>query len=419
MIQSSNRMSALSYELRGHLPRLADKLERQGHDVIRLHLGDPAAHGIPAPAVVLDAVRHNLSHAHGYSPTQGLVQARAAVAAHYRDQGIRGLDEDDIYLGNGVSELALLALQALLNPGDEVLLPTPGYPLWAAAVNLVGGTPVHYRCDEQAGWLPDPAELHALVSPRTVAVVVNTPHNPTGAVWPASALDAVADLAHRHQLLVMSDEIYAHILYGAQHTAMASRAPDLPCLTFGGLSKSCCIPGLRAGWVAVSGPRSATHAYRKALTLIASLRLCPNTPAQHAIVPALHHVKQIEDHLTGPGGALRQRHDAAWEALSSIEEIACTRPGGAFYLFARINSPSALSDSDFAEKLLRDHGVLVAPGSTFHHRGTGHLRISTLAPPEELKEALHRLAQHVASPGDGFTWPGRRRAPFGPARAAG
>ncbi|MEU7581416.1 aminotransferase class I/II-fold pyridoxal phosphate-dependent enzyme [Streptomyces sp. NPDC041068] len=393
MLQPATHLSHLSYELRGALPRLADELERQGRHVIRLHLGDPAAHGITAPRAVTDAVRHHLTASCGYGPAQGLPEARAAVAAYYRDRGLTTLEPRDIHLGNGVSELILLALQALLNPGDEVLLPTPGYPLWAAAVHLAGGTPVHYRCDEHADWLPDLADLRAKTSDHTVALVANTPHNPTGAVWPADILHVFADIARQRQLLLLSDEIYAHIVYDTQHTTLAGLAPDLPCLTFGGLSKTHCVPGFRAGWMALSGPHSTTRAYSEAVTLLASLRLCPNTPAQHAIAPALSRIHQTETHLTGPGGILRRRHDAAWEALHDIPGISCTRPHGAFYLFPRI--PQGGHDSTFAHTLLREHGVLVAPGSGFHHTETDHIRLSTLADTQQFKEAMHRVAHHV------------------------
>ncbi|WP_055567371.1 aminotransferase class I/II-fold pyridoxal phosphate-dependent enzyme [Streptomyces atriruber] len=395
MLQPATRLSHLSYELRGALPRLADELEQQGRDIIRLHLGDPAAHGITPPPAVTDTVRHHLTASCGYGPTQGLPEARSAIASYYRDRGLTALEPHDIHIGNGVSELVLLALQALLNPGDEVLLPSPGYPLWAAAVQLAGGTPVFYRCDEHSGWLPDVADLRSKISDRAVALVANSPHNPTGAVWPIEILRTFTDIARHRRLVLLSDEIYAHIVYDAQHTVLARLAPDLPCLTFGGLSKTHCVPGFRVGWMALTGPHSATHAYAEAVTLLASLRLCPSTPAQHGIGPALRHIHRTETHLTGPGGILRQRHEDAWEALHGIPGMSCARPQGAFYLFPRV--PPGHRDSTFARTLLREHGVLVAPGSDFRWDAADHVRISTLAAPQQLKEAVHRIAHHAAT----------------------
>jgi alanine-synthesizing transaminase len=227
LLKPATRLAGLSYGLRGTLPQLADDLEQRGHSIIRLHLGDPGAHHIPAPPVVLDAIRRSLHDSCGYSPTQGLPVARNAIASYYHDRGL-ALTPADILMGNGVSELVLLALQALLNPGDEVLVPTPGYPLWPAAIHLAGGTPIPYHCDEQAGWQPDPDHLTSQISPRTVALVANTPHNPTGAVWGAAVLRMLAEIARRHRLVLMSDEIYAHIVHDTKHTILATPPPTCP-----------------------------------------------------------------------------------------------------------------------------------------------------------------------------------------------
>ncbi len=399
MLKPATRLAGLSYGLRGALPQLADDLEQRGRSIIRLHLGDPGAHRIPAPPVVLDAIQRCLHDSCSYSPTQGLPAARTAIASYYQDSGL-ALTPADILLGNGVSELVLLALQALLNPGDEVLVPTPGYPLWPAAIHLAGGTPIPYRCDEQAGWQPDPDHLTSQISPRTVALVANTPHNPTGAIWGAAVLRVLANIARRHRLVLMSDEIYAHIVYDTKHTILATLAPDLPCVTFNGLSKTCCIPGFRSAWMAVSGPRTTTRAYTQAVTQLASLRLCPNVPAQHAITPALHHIHNIETSLTGPAGPLRQRHDAAWEALSGIPGLSCVRPQGAFYLFPRIPygvDDRSDHDNTVAHELLHDYGVLISPGSDFHHGRNDHIRLCTLADPFQLKEAMTRIASYFAA----------------------
>ncbi|WP_055701955.1 MULTISPECIES: aminotransferase class I/II-fold pyridoxal phosphate-dependent enzyme [Streptomyces] len=394
MIKPSDRLTGLSYGLRGPLPQLADTLEQQGRPIIRLHLGDPAAHGLPAPPHVLDAVKHALEHSRAYTDAQGLTAARDAIAAYYHHRGL-ALHPSDIHLGNGVSELVPLALQAFLNPGDEVLLPSPGYPLWAASVQLVGGVPVYYRCDERRGWQPDPDHLRAHITAKTVALVTNTPHNPTGAVWDPATLRALADIARSRELLLMADEIYAHLTYDAEHTVLATLAPDLPCVTFSGLSKICCVPGFRSAWMAVSGPRAATRAYTEAITQLASLRLCPNVPAQHAIPPALAHIHQTQNDLAGPAGPLRKRLDTAWEALSRIPQLTCVRPRGAFYLFPRISAATAPPrDITLADTLLRDHGVLVAPGNDFHLTSGDHIRLSALADAATINEAMTRIAHY-------------------------
>ncbi|OPC76997.1 hypothetical protein B4N89_41165 [Embleya scabrispora] len=395
-LKTAARISTISYDIRGPLAALADELEAEGRDIIRLHLGDPAEHGVAAPAAVLDAVRRNLDASCGYAHSQGIPQARDAVTAYYRDRGIDDIDPDDVTLGNGVSELVQVALHALLDPGDQVLLPAPGYPLWAAAVTLAGGTPVHYRCDENADWIPDLADLSARTGPRTVALVVNSPHNPTGAVWPAPVLHAMVEHARAHGLTLLSDEIYAHILYDAPHTVLAGLAPDLACLTFGGLSKTHRVPGFRVGWMLLTGPRRHTAEYARALHLIASLRLCPNVPAQHAIVPALRDIEQTARELTGPGGVLRERHRSAWRALRGLPDVGCVRPRGAFYLFPRL--PPGRRDGPFARELLRTQGVLVAPGSGLHHPKGDHIRLTSLAEPARFAEAVTRIGLHLASP---------------------
>ncbi|ATL33015.1 Aspartate aminotransferase [Streptomyces formicae] len=254
---------------------------------------------------------------------------------------------------------------------------------------------MYYRCDERQGWQPDADHLRDRITARTVALVTNTPHNPTGAVWNAATLRTLADIARSRELLLMAEEIYAHITYDAEHTVLAALAPDVPCVTFSGLSKICCIPGFRSAWMAVSGPRAATHAYTEAVTQLASLRLCPNVPAQHAIPPALASIHRTQNDLTGHAGPLRERLNTAWEALSDIPTLTCARPRGAFYLFPCITSAAALPhDSTVADTLLRDHGVLVAPGSDFHLTSGDHIRLSALAEPATIDEAMERIAHH-------------------------
>ncbi|MFF3272755.1 aminotransferase class I/II-fold pyridoxal phosphate-dependent enzyme [Streptomyces chrestomyceticus] len=383
------------YDLRGPLAERAADLRAQGHDIIDLHLGDPAAHGLDAPDAVLRAAAEGLHRASAYSDERGLPAAREAIADHYRQAGLVHAAADRVFLGNGVSELASLSLQALLDPGDTLLVPAPGYPLWPACATLIGATPVPYRCREDTAWAPDPDELAARAGPRTRAIVVINPGNPTGAHWPPAVLESIADLARRRHLMLLSDEIYAELCYpGTEHIPLAALAPDVPCLTFGGLSKYCRLPGYRAGWAVASGPRPATADYLQALTQLASLRMCPNVPAQHAIPTALSpDVLASTRQATTPGGTLTLRRDALHNALTLHPGIRCTRPDGAFYTFPRLPLPPDVGDEAFTRYLLEHHHVLATPGAQFDPPGSSHIRLSALAPPETLDVAAQRIHQ--------------------------
>ena len=311
-LSQSAKLSGVSYDIRGPVMEEAKRLEDAGHRILKLNIGNPAAFGLTAPdEILLDVVR-NLPAAEGYSDSRGLLSARIAVVQHYQQRGLPELDDvDSIWLGNGVSELIMMSLQAMLNDGDEVLVPSPDFPLWTAATLLSGGVAVHYRCDETEGWLPDLDDIAAKVTDRTKAIVVISPNNPTGAVYPLSTLEGIAEIARRHQLVVCSDEIYDKILYdGAEHHSMAAVAPDLFTLTFNGLSKAYRLAGFRAGWLLVTGPKRGAECYLEGLSVMANLRLCANVPAQHAIQTALGGRQSIVD-LVLPGGRLLEQRDAA------------------------------------------------------------------------------------------------------------
>ncbi|MGN6610375.1 MAG: pyridoxal phosphate-dependent aminotransferase, partial [Angustibacter sp.] len=313
--------------------------------------------------------------------------------------GVAGIDVDDVYLGNGVSELIVMALQALLDNGDEVLIPAPDYPLWTAAVSLAGGRPVHYLCDESAGWQPDLDDLVGKVTERTKAIVVINPNNPTGAVYGTQVLEGIADVARRHGLMLLSDEIYDQILYGdATHTATAAIAPDVLCLTFNGLSKAYRLAGFRSGWLVVSGPTSEARSYIEGLTILANMRLCANVPAQHAIATALGGRHGL-DELVLPGGRLREQRDTALRLLAEIPGVSCTEPDGALYLVPRLDPEvyDVKDDQQLVLELLREQHLLLVQGTGFNWPDPDHLRIVTLPHVDDLTEAIGRLGEFLAA----------------------
>ena len=335
--RQSSKLAGVSYEIRGPVMEHANELERAGHSVLRLNIGNPAAFGFEAPEEILQDIIRNLPAAHGYSDSRGLLTARRAVVQHYQNLGLADIDVDDVFLGNGVSELASMAVQALLDDGDEVLIPAPDFPLWTAVTTLAGGKAVHYLCDEGADWLPDLADMAAKITSRTRAVVIINPNNPTGAVYPRDLLEGILDLARRHHLLVIADEIYDKILYDdAVHHCAATLAPDLVCLTLNGLSKAYRVAGFRSGWLLVSGPRQHAKNYLEGLATLAATRLCPNVPGQYAIQAALGGRQSITD-LVLPGGRLREQRDRAWERLNEIPGVSCVKPQGALYAFPRLD----------------------------------------------------------------------------------
>jgi alanine-synthesizing transaminase len=398
-LRQSEKLQGVAYDVRGPLLDEAARMEADGHRILKLNIGNPAPFGFEAPEEILQAVTRNLSTAQGYSESKGLYSARTAVEQYYQLHGIDDVGVDDIYLGNGVSELISMTLQALLNDGDEVLIPAPDYPLWTAVTSLCGGKAVHYRCDEQADWLPDLDDLAAKVSDRTKALVVINPNNPTGAVYPRETIEALVEFARQHDLVVLSDEIYDKILYdGATHTVLASLAPDVFCLTFGGLSKSYRVAGFRAGWVVVSGPKEHAQSYIAGLSVLANMRLCPNVPSQHAIQTALGGYQSIND-LILPGGRLLAQRDAAWELLNAIPGVSCTKPKGALYVFPRLDPEvyPIVDDERMALDLLRAEQILVTHGRGFNWPDPDHLRIVTLPSVEILTDAITRFGDFLST----------------------
>jgi alanine-synthesizing transaminase len=398
MVSQASRLKDVRYDIRGPVLRRARQLEADGHQILKLNLGNPAPFGLSAPEAVLRDVVHTIRHAQGYSDARGIYPARLAVAESFQGKGVSGVGPDDVFLGNGVSELIVMALQGLLDTGDEVLIPSPDYPLWTGAVGLCGGRAVHYRCDEQAGWAPDLGHVAEQISPRTRALVIINPNNPTGAVYSRATLLGLLDLARRHGLLVLTDEIYDQILYeDAVHECAAALAPDLLVLTLGGLSKTYRLAGFRSGWLVVSGPRRDAAEYLEGLELLANMRMCPNVPAQHAIAPALGGRNSIAS-LLQPGGRLREQRDHAWRKMNGIPGVDCVKPAGALYLFPRLDPDvyKIADDERMVIDLLEQQHLLVTHGTGFNLPTADHLRLVFLAPVDVLDDAIGRLGRFLA-----------------------
>src|SRR5690606_6943032 len=333
----SGKLTNVCYDISGPVLKRAKQLEAEGHNVLKLHIGNPAPFGFEAPPELLQDMIRNLPEAHGYSDSKGILPARRAIVQRFEDNGVSGVDVEDVYLGNGVSELIVMTLQALLNDGDEVLIPAPDYPLWTASVSLCGGTPVHYLCDENDGWQPSLDDIESKISDRTRAIVVINPNNPTGAVYSRDVLTRIVEVARRRDLLIFADEIHDRVLYDdAEHVPIASLAPDLLCLTFGGLSKNYRVAGFRSGWVVLSGPKQHAESYIEGLDILANMRLCPNVPGQHAIQAALGGYQSIDD-LVLPTGRLGEQRDRAWKLLNDLPGVSCVKPQGAVYVFPRLD----------------------------------------------------------------------------------
>ena len=399
MVSQASRLADVRYDIRGPVLRRARELEAAGHEILKLNLGNPAPFGMMAPDAVIHEVQAKVADSQGYSDARGIAPAREAVARHYQRIGVAGVNPDEVYLGNGVSELIVMALQALLNPGDEVLVPSPDYPLWTGAVSLCGGRAMHYRCAEDLDWNPDIEHVASQVSDKTRAIVIINPNNPTGAVYSKETLEGLLDIARRHNLLVLTDEIYDQILYdGAEHYCAAALAPDLPVLTLGGMSKTYRLAGFRSGWLVVSGPREPVAEYLEGLELLANMRMCPNVPAQHAIPAALDGRLDITP-LLRPGGRLRDQRDRAWRLLTAIPGVDCYKPAGALYLFPRLDPEvhKIVDDQRMCIDLLEQQYLLLTHGTGFNLPSTDHLRIVFLAPVEALEDAVGRLGTFLAS----------------------
>ncbi|UOR01210.1 pyridoxal phosphate-dependent aminotransferase [Leucobacter allii] len=399
-ITQSSKLKGVRYDVRGPILQEAERLERAGHEILKLNIGNPAPFGFAAPPEIVEELRATVASAQGYSDSRGILPAREAVARVYTEEGVAGVGPEQVLIGNGVSELISLVLQALVDDGDEILVPSPDYPLWTAQVTLSGGRAVHYPCDEANGWMPDLEAIERLVTPRTKGIVLINPNNPTGAVYSAELVRGFAALAERHGLVLMSDEIYDRILYdGARHEHAALHVRETLCLTFSGLSKAQRVAGYRAGWLVISGDRAVAGDFLEGLTLLANMRMCANVPAQHAIPVALDPASRWSGiaELCAPGGRLREQRDVAHRLLTAIPGVSCALPGGAMYLFPRLD-PEAYpiaDDQAFVIELLRATRVLVTNGRGFNLTTPDHLRFVTLPAVPVLTEAIGRIAEHL------------------------
>jgi len=398
VVEQATRLADVRYDIRGPVLRRAGELEAQGHEIIKLNIGNPAPFGLFSPDAVIEHVTAAVAGSQGYSDARGILEAREAVQRYYQRRGVGGVSVDNVYLGNGVSELIVMSLQALLNPGDEVLVPAPDYPLWTGAVSLCGGRAVHYRCAEDLNWNPDVEHVASLVTEKTRALVIINPNNPTGAVYSRETLEQLLQIARENDLLVLADEIYDQILYdGAVHHHVAALAPDLPILTLGGMSKTYRLAGFRSGWLAVTGPREPIAEYLEGLELLGNMRMCPNVPAQHAISAALDGGIDITP-LLQPGGRLRDQRDQAWQMLTAIPGVDCYQPAGALYLFPRLDPEvhKISDDQKMCIDFLEQQHVLLTHGTGFNLSSTDHVRMVFLAPVDVLADAINRLGTFLS-----------------------
>ena len=396
-VLKSAKLANVCYDIRGPVLARSKQMEDEGQRITKLNIGNPAPFGFLAPEELVQDVIRNLPEASGYCDSKGLFAARKAVMHYTQQKQIRGIQVEDIYIGNGVSELIVMALQALLNNGDEVLIPAPDYPLWTAAVSLSGGIPRHYLCDEQADWLPDLDDLRGKITPNTRALVIINPNNPTGALYSVELLRELVEIARQHQLIIYADEIYDKVLYdGNRHTSIASLTEDVLCLTFNGLSKNYRACGYRAGWMIVSGEQSHARDYIEGLTILSSMRLCANLPAQYAIQTALGGYQSIDD-LVLPTGRLGKQRDVAFELLNALPGVSCVKPKAALYLFPRLDLhryPIA-DDQQFVLDLLLEEKVLLVQGSGFNWPHPDHLRIVFLPHEDDLTDAIERFGRFL------------------------
>lgn len=396
-IRKSEKLNNVCYDIRGPVLTEAKRLEEEGHKIIKLNIGNPAPFGFEAPDEIIQDMIINLPSSQGYSDSKGVYPARKAVMHYCQEKEIDGVTIEDIYLGNGVSELIVMSMQALLNDGDEMLVPSPDYPLWTAAVSLSGGKTVHYICDEASQWYPDIADIEAKISDKTRGIVVINPNNPTGAVYPLEILDNIIQLARKHNLIIFSDEIYDKIVYDdAKHISLASLAKDVLFVTFNGLSKTYRVAGFRSGWMVISGLKRKATDFIEGIDILANMRLCANVPAQHAIQTALGGYQTIDD-LIRPGGRLLKQRDRAFEMINAIPGLSCVKPMGALYLFPRID-PKIVpieDDEQFILDLLLETKVLLVQGTAFNLPTTDHFRIVFLPHSDKLETAIEKIGQFL------------------------
>jgi alanine-synthesizing transaminase len=396
-ILKSLKLNNVCYDIRGPVLQRAKQMEDEGHKIIKLNIGNLAAFGFDAPEEIQQDMIRNLPNSAGYSDSKGIFTARKAIMHYTQEKRVKGVTLDDIYVGNGVSELIVMAMNALLNTGDEVLVPAPDYPLWTAAVSLSGGTPVHYVCDEGAGWLPDLDDIRRKINPNTRAIVLINPNNPTGALYPDDLLKEIVEIARQHSLIVYADEVYDKVLYdGVTHTSIASLSEDVLTITFNGLSKNYRSCGYRAGWLVVSGDKRRAKDYIEGLDMLASMRLCANVPGQWAIQTALGGYQSIND-LVAPGGRMRRQRDLAHELITSIPGVSCVLPKATLYMFPKLDPKMypVADDQQFISELLQEEKVLLVQGTGFNWIEPDHFRIVFLPNADDLTEAISRIARFL------------------------
>ena len=398
-IGMSSKLDNVCYDIRGPVLKHAKRMEEEGNKILKLNIGNPAPFGFDAPDEILVDVIRNLPTSQGYCDSKGIYSARKAVVQYYQKKGIRSLDVEDVYIGNGASELIVMSMQALLNNGDEMLVPAPDYPLWTAAVSLAGGNAVHYLCDEQADWLPSLDDIKKKISKRTRGIVLINPNNPTGAVYSRDFLLEIVEIARQNNLIIFADEIYDKILYdGATHTSVATLADDILVMTFNGLSKAYRVCGFRGGWMFLTGPKHLASGFIAGLDILASMRLCANVPMQHAIQTALGGYQSINE-LILPGGRLLEQRDRAWEMINQIPGVSCVKPKGAMYLFPKLDKKkfNLKDDQKLVEDFLVQEKVLLVQGTGFNWPEPDHVRIVTLPHVETLEVAISRFERFLSN----------------------
>ena len=397
--KKSSKLDNVLYDVRGPVVDEAARMEAEGQRILKLNIGNPAPFGFRTPDEVVQDMRYQLPECEGYSDSRGLFSARKAIMQYAQIKGLPNVQMEGIYTGNGVSELINLCMQALLDNGDEILIPSPDYPLWTACATLAGGTPVHYLCDEQAEWYPDMDDIRARVTPRTKAIVIINPNNPTGALYPREVLQEIVEIARENQLMILSDEIYDRLVMdGLEHVSIASLAPDLPCVTFSGLSKSHMIAGYRIGWMVLSGNKRCMHDFMLGVNMLSNMRLCSNVPAQSIVQTALWGHQSVNDYIV-PGGRIYEQRDCAYKGLNEIDGITAVKPKAAFYIFPKLDVKkfNITDDEQFALDLLHDKHVLIVPGKGFNWGEPDHFRVVYLPRRRILRECMEDIADFLST----------------------